>query len=73
PQLSIAVHNALSNVLNIKSALGTLNEQDLVALNNTLGKPISTSAGSVAPVNPQLDATAGDHDNTPARVTQVTP
>ncbi len=37
-QLSSARYNYLINQLNIKSALGTLNEQDLVALNNTLGK-----------------------------------
>jgi hypothetical protein len=42
-QLSSARYNYLINQLNIKSALGTLNEQDLLALNNTLGKPVSTS------------------------------
>ena len=55
-QLSNARYNYLINELNIKSALGTLNEQDLVALNNTLGKPIPTSADSVAPENLQQDA-----------------
>jgi outer membrane protein len=55
-QLSSARYNYLINQLNIKSALGTLNEQDLVALNNTLGKPVSTSPDSVAPENPQQDA-----------------
>ncbi|WP_181012930.1 outer membrane channel protein TolC [Citrobacter amalonaticus] len=57
-QLANARYNYLINQLNIKSALGTLNEQDLVALNNTLGKPISTSPDSVAPENPQQDASA---------------
>ncbi len=67
-QLSNARYNYLINELNIKSALGTLNEQDLVALNNTLGKPIPTSADSVAPENPQLDATADGYGNTTAAV-----
>ena len=40
--------------------------QDLIALNNTLGKPISTSADSVAPENPQQDATADGYGNTTA-------
>ena len=67
-QLSNARYNYLINELNIKSALGTLNEQDLDALNNTLGKPISTSADSVAPENPQQDATADGYGNTTAAV-----
>ncbi|MDU2542480.1 MAG: outer membrane channel protein TolC [Klebsiella sp.] len=67
-QLSNARYNYLINELNIKSALGTLNEQDLVALNNTLGKPIPTSADSVAPENPQQDATADGYGNTTAAV-----
>ncbi len=57
-QLSSARYNYLINQLNIKSALGTLNEQDLVALNNTLGKPVATSPDSVAPETPQQDASA---------------
>jgi outer membrane protein len=40
----------LINQLNIKQALGTLNEQDLQMLNSTLGKPVSPD--SVAPENP---------------------
>lgn len=52
-QLSSARYNYLINLLNIKSALGSLNEQDLVALNDTLGKSISTSPESVAPENPE--------------------
>lgn len=65
-QLSNARYNYLINELNIKSALGTLNEQDLVALNNTLGKPIPTSPDSVAPENPQQDASADGYSNTAA-------
>lgn len=57
-QLSSARYNYLINQLNIKSALGTLNEQDLLALNNTLGKPVSTTTDSVAPQNAQQDAAA---------------
>ena len=57
-QLSSARYNYLINQLNIKSALGTLNEQDLLALNNTLGKPVSTSNASIAPENSQQDAAA---------------
>jgi len=55
-QLSSARYNYLINQLNIKSALGTLNEQDLVALNSTLGKATSTTPEAVAPENPQQDA-----------------
>ncbi|KIS44638.1 outer membrane channel protein TolC [Kosakonia radicincitans] len=55
-QLSSARYNYLINELNIKSALGTLNEQDLQALNNSLGKNVSTAPESVAPENPQQDA-----------------
>ncbi|MEN0613420.1 outer membrane channel protein TolC [Klebsiella indica] len=65
-QLSSARYNYLINELNIKSALGTLNEQDLVALNNTLGKPVPTSPDSVAPENPQQDANADGYSNTAA-------
>ncbi|HDX8808427.1 TPA: outer membrane channel protein TolC [Klebsiella oxytoca] len=65
-QLSNARYNYLINELNIKSALGTLNEQDLVALNNTLGKSIPTSPDSVAPENPQQDASADGYSNTVA-------
>ncbi|KNC92467.1 hypothetical protein GM30_16230 [Trabulsiella odontotermitis] len=57
-QLSSARYNYLINQLNIKSALGTLNEQDLLSLNNALGKPISTTPEAVAPENPQQDASA---------------
>ncbi|EHN8899383.1 outer membrane channel protein TolC [Enterobacter hormaechei] len=55
-QLSSARYQYLINQLNIKQALGTLNEQDLQMLNSTLGKPVSTSPDSVAPENPEQDA-----------------
>lgn len=42
-QLSSARYTYLINQLNIKFALGTLNENDLMLLNGALGKPISTS------------------------------
>ncbi|URN98666.1 outer membrane channel protein TolC [Leclercia adecarboxylata] len=57
-QLSNARYNYLINQLNIKQALGTLNEQDLQALNGALGKPISTTPEVVAPENPQQVASA---------------
>ncbi|WP_171997901.1 outer membrane channel protein TolC [Cronobacter sp. JZ38] len=62
-QLSSARYNYLINQLNIKSALGTLNEQDLVALNNSLGKPVSTAPESVAPENPAQDAAVNNMAN----------
>ncbi|MDU2733324.1 MAG: outer membrane channel protein TolC [Mixta calida] len=55
-QLSDARYSYLINQLNIKYALGTLNEQDLQQLNSQLGKEISTSPESVAPENPQQTA-----------------
>ncbi len=48
-KLSNARYDYLINQLNIKSALGTLNEQDLLTLNSALGKPVSTSAQRIAP------------------------
>jgi len=68
-QLSNARYNYLINQLNIKQALGTLNEQDLVALNGSLGKPISTTPESVAPENPQQDASADGLTPATARTT----
>ncbi|WBW61958.1 outer membrane channel protein TolC [Klebsiella electrica] len=65
-QLSSARYSYLINQLNVKSALGTLNEQDLVALNNTLGKPVSTSPDSVAPETPQQDANADGYSSNTA-------
>ena len=65
-QLSSARYNYLINQLNIKSALGTLNEQDLVALNNTLGKPVATSPDIVEPETPQQDASADGYASSAA-------
>jgi len=56
--LSNARYSYLINELNIKSALGTLNEQDLVALNNALGKSVSTRPDAVAPLTPEQNARA---------------
>ncbi|WP_325933569.1 outer membrane channel protein TolC [Leclercia adecarboxylata] len=68
-QLSNARYNYLINQLNIKSALGTLNEQDLLALNGSLGKPISTTPEVVAPENPQQVASADGLTAAAARTT----
>jgi len=57
-QLSNARYNYLINQLNIKQALGTLNEQDLVSLNTNLGKPVPTTPESVAPENAEQNARA---------------
>ncbi|MDI6476377.1 outer membrane channel protein TolC [Cronobacter dublinensis] len=72
-QLSSARYNYLINQLNIKSALGTLNEQDLVALNNSLGKPVSTTPESVAPENPQQDAAVNNMANSGGAALAVQP
>jgi len=55
-QLSNARYSYLINQLNIKYALGTLNEQDLQQLNSTLGKEVTTSPEVVAPENSQQAA-----------------
>nr|CAA24914.1 unnamed protein product [Escherichia coli K-12] len=66
-------YNYLINQLNIKSALGTLNEQDLLALNNALSKPISTNPENVAPQTPEQNAIAdGYAPDSPAPVVQQT-
>ncbi|CAM3611067.1 outer membrane channel protein TolC [Rouxiella silvae] len=78
-QLSSARYNYLINQLNVKSALGTLNENDLLALNGALGQPVATSPEQVAPETPQQNAAAdgvnGYNDNsnvsTPAPVKRV--
>ncbi|HCT9095067.1 TPA: outer membrane channel protein TolC [Serratia liquefaciens] len=67
-QLSSARYTYLINQLNIKFALGTLNENDLMLLNGALGKPISTSQDVVAPPTTAQDAYAdGYQDNAPAQ------
>lgn len=48
-QLANARYDYLISQLNIKSALGTLNENDLTTLNAALGKAIPTSPEVVAP------------------------
>ncbi|MNG79021.1 Outer membrane protein TolC precursor [compost metagenome] len=69
-QLSSARYTYLINQLNIKSALGTLNENDLLLLNGALGKPVSTSQDVVAPPTSAQDAYAdGYNDNAPASQT----
>lgn len=55
-QLSNARYSYLINQLNIKSALGTLNENNLMMLNGALGKPISTAPDVVAPPTAAQDA-----------------
>ncbi|NUU66809.1 outer membrane channel protein TolC [Enterobacteriaceae bacterium BIT-l23] len=65
-QLSSARYNYLINQLNIKYALGTLNEQDLQTLNNTLGKPVATSPQSLAPDNQQQNAWADGYNTASA-------
>lgn len=66
-QLSSARYTYLINQLNIKSALGTLNENDLMTLNGALGKPVSTSQDVVAPQTTAQDAYAeGYNGNAPA-------
>ena len=57
-QLSNARYSYLINQLNIKYALGTLNEQDLQQLNSALGKEVTTSPEVVAPENSQQTAQA---------------
>ncbi|MGL4858210.1 MAG: outer membrane channel protein TolC [Enterobacteriaceae bacterium] len=51
-QLSSARYNYLISLLNIKSATGTLNAEDLVQLNADLGAPVSTQPDIVAPARP---------------------
>ncbi|MFP2516175.1 outer membrane channel protein TolC [Buttiauxella agrestis] len=70
-QLSSARYNYLINQLNIKAALGTLNEQDLVALNGTLGKPVPTTAESVAPETPDQNARADGYTADTAATTET--
>jgi len=62
-QLSSARYTYLINQLNIKSALGTLNESDLLALNGALGKPVPTAPDQVAPETPDQDAAADGYSN----------
>lgn len=68
-QLSSARYNYLINQLNVKSALGTLNENDLLALNGALGKPVPTSPEQVAPETPDQNAVANGTKSAPAAAT----
>ncbi|RJL18523.1 outer membrane channel protein TolC [Pectobacterium polaris] len=52
-QLSSARYDYLINQLNIKSAQGTLNENDLQALNASLGQPVSTTPAVTDNTAPQ--------------------
>ncbi|EPS8492764.1 outer membrane channel protein TolC [Yersinia enterocolitica] len=71
-QLADARYNYLINQLNIKSALGTLNMNDLMALNGVLDKPVPTSATSLAPDNADQNAYAdGTSTQAAPRVTTV--
>ncbi|XBS69294.1 outer membrane channel protein TolC [Acerihabitans sp. KWT182] len=56
--LSSARYTYVVNLLTLKNALGTLNEDDIRTMNATLGKPVPTSPENVAPVNPAQDANA---------------
>jgi outer membrane protein len=67
-QLSDARYSYMINELNIKSALGTLNEQDLQSLNARLGKDVSTSPEAVAPETPEQNNAADNGNAAPARV-----
>lgn len=57
-ELSEARYSYLVNQLTLKSALGTLNENDIQQLNASLGLPIATSPEQVAPENPSQTAKA---------------
>lgn len=71
-QLSDARYGYLINQINIKYALGTLNEQDLATLNATLGKDVATSPQVVAPDNPVQDNRADGADSPmPVRAERV--
>lgn len=57
-ELSNARYTYVINQLNLKQALGTLNEADIQELNASLGQPIATSPEQVAPENPSQVAKA---------------
>lgn len=57
-QLLSAHYTYLINQLNIKSSLGTLNENDFLVLNGALGKSISTSPEVLAPPTTEQNAYA---------------
>ena len=70
-QLSSARYNYLINQLNVKNALGTLNEQDLAALNSALGKNVPTTPESVAPEDASQVASADGYSGTAVQPASV--
>ncbi|MFC0228287.1 outer membrane channel protein TolC [Serratia aquatilis] len=64
--LSNARYTYLINQLNIKSALGTLNENDLMMLNGALGKPTPTAPDVVAPPTSSQDASVDNYNGASA-------
>ncbi len=74
-ELSTARYTYLINQLNVKSALGTLNENDLLSLNGFLTVPVPTDSEQVAPETPQENAQADGYDNNvyPATATPTAP
>ena len=74
-QLSDARYSYLINQLNIKYALGILNEQDLQTLNSSLGKEVTTAPEVVAPENNQQTARVdnGPTANAPANAAKARP
>lgn len=70
--LSNARYDYLISQLNIKYALGTLNQNDLMALNGGLTKPVSTTPDIIAPQGKtQADQVNSDYSAAP--VAQTTP
>ncbi|TBM30329.1 outer membrane channel protein TolC [Hafnia paralvei] len=70
--LSNARYDYLISQLNIKYALGTLNQNDLMALNGVLTKPVSTTPDIIAPQGKtQADQVNSDYSAAP--VAQATP
>lgn len=70
--LSNARYDYLISQLNIKYALGTLNQNDLMALNGGLTKPVSTTPDIIAPQGKtQADQVNSDYSAAP--VAQATP
>jgi outer membrane protein len=66
-QLSGARYDYLVNQLNLKQALGTLNEDDLRTLNAMLGKPVSTSANVSEDIPPAVSTPVAAKTTTKAR------
>ncbi|WP_225086604.1 outer membrane channel protein TolC [Pectobacterium colocasium] len=60
-QLSSARYDYLINQLNIKSAQGSLNENDLQTLNASLGQPVSTTPTVTDNTAPQATTASAQH------------